>query len=458
MAAFFSKDDNRGSVLLYVMVFGTLAFSLVVVAVSGYSFGEYKAAVHRGNRETALQIAEAGINYYRWHLAHSPTDYKDGTNHDGPYVHDYIDGSGVSIGSYSLVITPPSPTSSIVTVESTGWLSVQTSSQRIVRVSLGRAALTDYSFISNTDVWIGNNTSVHGPMHSNSGIRFDGVADAPITSAVATYICKPLHGEGCNNEEKPGVWGQGGPESYWSFPVPSEDFTGGTPSLTQIKDNAINGGLYFSSSGEQGWLLKFNNTGTVTASKVTATKCYKGDDLNGANNSWFCVDIKTEGSGTTYPLPANGSLYVDDITWIDGVVRGQATVGVGTGKSAIINDNITYYNGASGTDKFGIIADQDILIPHDSPDDLEVNAALFATNGSAKRYYYTGDHKDSLSIFGSVVSAGTMTWSWVSNGGATVSGYDDITLTYDSRLLSNPPGGFPVESETRLVSWEEVKN
>lgn len=443
---------------MYVLVFGSLAFALVVTAVSSYSFGEYKAAVYRYNRESALQIAEAGINYYRWHLSHDPTDYMDGTGQAGPYVHTYSDASGVRIGSYSLHIIPPSSTSTVVTIESTGRLDSQSSSPRTIRVKLGVTAPTDYAFMSNTDVWISNEAEISGPMHSNSGIRFDGEASAPITSAVATYTCKPMHGNGCQNEDKPGIWGQGGPSTYWYFPVPSKDFTSGIGSLANIKSLANPGGLYFTSSGEQGWYLKFNVAGTVTAYKVTATDCYKGDELNGPQDSWFCVDIKTKGSGTTYSLPANGMVYVDDTTWINGVVKGQVTVGVGSGKSAIIDDDITYANGATGTDKLGIIAEQDVIIPHDAPDDLTINAAMFAVNGSAKRYYYSGDHKGELIIYGSVVSDEMWTWSWISNGGAVVSGYDEIQLTYDSRLLNNPPSGFPIGAEHVLVSWEEVKN
>ncbi len=49
-----------------------------VVGVGGYAISENSASNYKHNREMAFQIAEAGVNYYRWHLAHNKTDYKDG--------------------------------------------------------------------------------------------------------------------------------------------------------------------------------------------------------------------------------------------------------------------------------------------------------------------------------------------------------------------------------------------
>lgn len=449
----------RGSLLMYAVVFGALGFSLIVVGAATYSFGEFRAAVYRQNHETALHIAEAGINYYRWHLAHDPNDFQDGTGQPGPYEHAYANASGEVIGKFSLDITPPSATSSIIVIESTGWLDKQEGSQRTIRVTLGSNALTNFALISNTDVWISNEAEINGPLHSNSGIRFDGVAEAPITSAVETYVCKPLHGNGCENDVKPGIWGQGGPETYWDFPVPSQDFAGSLSSLAGLKTVAQAEGLYLSSSGEQGWRLQFNSDGTVTAYKVTATRCYKGDELDGPQNSWFCVDIRTQASGTTYAMPASGIVFVDDTTWVDGIVTGNVTVGVGSEKSAIINSDITYLDGENEacSYKFGLIAEEDVIIPHDSSEVLTINGAFLAVNGSANRYYYSGDHKDSLDVFGSVVSNGTVTWSWVSSGGAVVSGYEDVEYTYDTCLLNNPPIGFPSGTTFEFVSWEEIR-
>lgn len=439
--------------LLFVMVFGALAFSVIVVGVAGYAVVEHNAASYRVNSEEAFQIAEAGIAYYRWHLSHNQTDYQDGTGQPGPYVHPYTDKDGNTTGYFSLAITPPSVGSTVVTIQSTGWLTVQPNSKRTIKARVGFPALTDYAFLTNTDIWVGNTEIIHGKLHANGGVHFDGIGDAPITSAVATYTCQTVHG--CSgNQTKPGVWGQGGPQSFWNFPVPAQDFSAVTAKLADIKKNA---GVSLSSSGQQGWSLTFTSSSQVIAAKVLTTDCsYKAQDTD--SNKWIypCIDILTSGSGTTYPLPANGLIYVDDMVWVRGVVNGRVTVGTATGKSIIIDNNLTY-TAKDGTVVLGLVAEQNILIPHNSPDTMEIDAALLAQNGAAKRYYYPGNLKDTLNIYGSVISSGLWTWSWVTQGGAIVSGYKNTNTTYDANLTYGPPADFPVGSVYNLISWEEVR-
>lgn len=450
------QNQTKGNILLFVMIFGAISFSVIVVAVVGYGIGENRASTHKQNREEAFQIAEAGIAYYRWHLAHNPTDYKDGTNNAGPYVHDYKDKDGNVMGKFFLDITPPSVGSSVVTIKSTGWLDKQPDSQRSIKVRLGFPSLTQYAFLTNGAVWVGKNEVIHGNLHSNSGIKFDGITDGLVTSAVETYECQPLHGEGCNPSTKPGIWGKGGPQSYWKFPVPAQDFNAVTAKLAEIKTGAQAGGLYLSSSGQQGWRIRFNANGTLTVYKVNSTYCYRGQDVDGVKWEWFCIDIKTVGSGTTYPMPGNGYIYVADTVWADGVVNGRVTVGTSAGKSIIINGNITYL-AKDGNHTLGLIGEQNVLVPHNSPDNLEIDAVVLAQKGAAKRYYYTGDFKNSLTTYGSIISYGIWTWSWVSEGGSVVSGYRSTNATYDANLVYGPPAGFPVGSEYNLLSWEEVK-
>ena len=115
--------------LFFVLVFGSLAFTLIVLGVASFGIVENRAAYHKENREMAFQIAEAGANYYRWHLAHNNTDYQDGTGAAGPYVHAYTDKNGTVIGHYSLNVIAPALGSTVVTVQSTGWLDAQPGSR-----------------------------------------------------------------------------------------------------------------------------------------------------------------------------------------------------------------------------------------------------------------------------------------------------------------------------------------
>src|ERR1035437_6712259 len=112
---------NGGEVIVLLLTI-VCVFSLVMFPIIDLAVVESKAIRNSTYREQALQIAEAGINYYQWHLAHFSNDYKDGTQTNGPYVHNYLDyNTETVIGQYSLEITPPLIGSTIVKITSTGW-------------------------------------------------------------------------------------------------------------------------------------------------------------------------------------------------------------------------------------------------------------------------------------------------------------------------------------------------
>jgi hypothetical protein len=102
------------------------------------------------------------------------------------------------------------------------------------------------------------------------------------------------------------------------------------------------------------------------------------------------------------------------------------------------------------------MAEQNVLISHNSPENLEINAAMLAQHGAAKRYYYPSDKKTSLIVYGSVISSGVWTWSWANSGGQVISGYVNTYMVYDTNLTYGPPPSFPVGSEYNLITWEEV--
>jgi hypothetical protein len=447
--------NHRGNILLFAMVFGFISFSVIVVGVTGYAISENRASVYKHNREMAFQIAESGINYYRWHLAHNKTDYYDGqgASSTGPYVHEYDDKDGNLMGYFSLEISPSPVGSTIVIITSTGWVANQEASKRSIKVRIGFPSLTDYSFLTNTDVWIGDTETTHGKFHANGGIRYDGVGDAPITSAVATYTCKTYHA--CANVTKPGIWGTGGPTEYWAFPMPSEDFSAVTAKLAEIQEGAENGGLPLSSSGKYGYRLEFTSDGKINVYKVNSVNCYSGKSVGDNKFHTYCIDIKTLDTPVDYDVPTSGYIYVDDNVWVDGTVNGRATIGTSVGNSIIINGNILYL-AKDGNHVLGLIGEQNILVPYNSPNNLEIDAAVLAQNGAAQRYSYPGNKRNSITIYGSIITNGVWTWTWFS-GGSYQSGYKYTYSTYDANLTYGPPPGFPVGSEYNLISWEEVE-
>jgi len=78
---------------------------VILGALIGWATIDIRASRQTNNRELAIQIAEAGIDYYRWHLAHAPTDYQDGTGEIGPYIHDFLDNAR-NKGMSLIEITP----------------------------------------------------------------------------------------------------------------------------------------------------------------------------------------------------------------------------------------------------------------------------------------------------------------------------------------------------------------
>ena len=96
---------DKGSILLSVFIFSSLAVT-VSLGFIGWAASSLKVSKRLVYREQAFQIAEAGVDYYRWHLAHSSTDFTDGsTTSSGPFTHIFYDKDGERIGYFELEIT-----------------------------------------------------------------------------------------------------------------------------------------------------------------------------------------------------------------------------------------------------------------------------------------------------------------------------------------------------------------
>lgn len=471
--------NNRGNILLFSIVFGVISFSIIVTAISSYAIFENRASIFKHNTEQAFNVAEAGVAYYRWHLAHDNNDFQDGTTSTGPYIHEFKDANGEVVGHYSLNIIPPDSSSTAVVIESTGWLDNQPESRRTVRSRMTPVSLTDYAYVLGTGAWIKPGMEIHGKFHSNGGVRFDGTSDAQVTSAVQTYQCNCSNGC-CNSggQTKPGVWGSGGPEEFWSYPMPAKDIAAITPKITNIRDAALDNGLYLPSSGTYGWYLTFSTSSQIVVRKVNWVRCYIlfwNPSYHSAshhhNHHWWwwtsaCFDIGNDSYWGTYDMPANNFIYVNDNVWVDGTVNGRATLAVSDEKNIIINDNLKYL-AKDGNHVLALVAKSDILIPYNSPDDMEIDAVLASQEGSIMRHYYlwywhwwhsNSDKamRDHLTTYGSIISQDQWIWYYDAAWYFWDSGYLNTSSTYDTNLSTNPPPGFPFTAEYQVVDWEEV--
>ena len=153
---------QRGTILIQVFVFGMIAV-LVIGALISWAGTNIKSSRHTVYREQAIEIAEAGVEYYRWHLAHNQSDFQDGsTTPIGPYVHNYYDKDGNLIGSFTLTITPPLVGSTLVTILSQGSVSADPTASRKIQVKLGMPSIAKYAMVTNSAVYYGSGDEVFG--------------------------------------------------------------------------------------------------------------------------------------------------------------------------------------------------------------------------------------------------------------------------------------------------------
>ena len=464
-----NNSTERGSVIIFELLV-IFILTLVMGAVLGNAAIQYRLLRSSTSREEAFHIAEAGINYYQWHLAHFSTDFQDGTGaapttqsgFTNPcYLHDYVDkDTNLSIGKYCLEITAPLIGSTIVTIKSTAYANSNPKAKRVITTRYGVPSLAKYAFLTNGDVWVGDTEAVSGAMHANGGIRFDGTGNAPITSAKTTYVCQTYHG--CGPTTKAGIWGSA-PQStknFWQYPQPNVDFSSMTADLATLKTSAQSAGRYLAPSNAQGYSLVFNSNGTYSVYRVTSLRSHaSGTDVDGNTHSED-IDYNARTLLTTSALPTNGIIYIEDKTWVEGTVNGRVMVvaaklpyNASTAPSIIIPNNLTY-TAQDGTVSLGLLAQQDILISYYAPSTLNINAAMIAQNGSAERFNFSGSVKSSITIYGAIASYGTWTWSWVNGYGTVTSGYQNTTTTYDSNLLYAPPPSFPLTSSGyQQISW-----
>jgi hypothetical protein len=464
--------------LLFAGVTVTLIAGLAFLGGTGLQL-----SVRQLNRVQAFSIAEAGIEYYRWHLAHDMDDFTDGTGGPGPYVHPYYDKDGTMIGNFSLEITPPPAGSTLIRVRSTGRVVSDPSVVRVIEVRMAVPSFARFSLAINDDLRIGSNTDVYGEMFSNGGIHFDGIAHNIIRSARESYD-DPDHG----GQEEFGVHTHSGTEDPLppaavpyrpdifragrQFPVPALDFVGVTQDLSEIRGLAQSGGIYATSSGAFGYELEFSGT-NYSLYKVTALTAAPNGCTNTSNEpGWGTWSVQTKTLVSSGAIPANNTFFVEDHLWVKGTINGRRlTIGSGrfpdnaaTRTSIIVNEDLRYTN-TDGSDSIALVAQNHVLVGLFSNDVLRIDGILFAENGRVARYYYQSPSQSSgalrcgpyatrqkITIYGALISN-----AMYELGFEDSTGYLQREIIFDSNLLYNPPSSIQTGNEFLQVSWDEIQ-
>ena len=486
MRDIFRKNKNAGQLLIQVIVYSSIA-TILLGGLLNWAAGSLLASRYAVSREQALQIAEAGIDYYRWHLAHAPVDFQDGTGQPGPYVHTFYDINGNALGTYTLNITQPATGTTVVLIKSTGTVASSTIN-RSIAAKFAIPSFAKYAFVTNSVVYYGSGDKVYGPIHSNVGVGFLSGSPQPIaynvvTSAASTFNDGYSCGSGTTHfgvytcvptidpappapvPTRSDVF-QGGR----IFPVPAVDFTSITSDLSSIKTQAQTAsGFYAAASGALGYKVVLQTNGTFTLYKVNSLLAAPSGCSNSQSQTgWGTWSIAAGGGATTligtYPYPANGLMFFEDNVWVEGqintnrltIAAGAFPVNPATYKNIIVNNNLTYTH-FDGTDVLALIAQGNFLVGMASADNLTIDGAVIAQNGQTIRYYYSNKcspytYRTTLTTYGMFASNG-QGYFYYGN-----SGYQNQPASYDANLLYGPPPSFPLTgNQYQLISWQEVQ-
>jgi hypothetical protein len=476
-----TKRAIAGFALPGVIAF-MLAMSIVGTATVTIILTNFEVVGDNVRSQQAFNIAEAGINYYLWHLSHNATDYKDGLSTPampdaslgyGPYVHSYIDDNAATTGTYTLWIKPQGSGSTLVTVRSIGKVA-GTNAIRTIQAQVGAASFASYGLVADTEFWFGSNESANGPIFSNVGVHMDGANSDTVASANATYT--PQGQYGGDGSSHPGVWCSASVTSpncstrnktSWLYPKTSVDFNQVSTSLCTMKktafaDYAATASLATLSnacsqvpstrtnayvpqrassySATQGYLINLNTNGTYDLYKV-----------NGENDkaASYSAALTTQSVATGITVPPSGVIFVEDNVWVrtNPTFHGRVTIASGRLASTTQSTNITIadqmlYTLKNGSDAIGLVSENDVLLAPYGPSssagsfNYEVDAAALAQSGSVTwPRYYAGtstctkgwvNATQTLTFYGSVATRQDWTWNY-QTGGSCGSAVKDTT-------------------------------
>jgi len=477
-----AQKNKRGSALAYALVMMAVV-SIILVSLLQYISSQLRFSFSRGGKEQSFQVAEAGIYFYRWYLAHQvsgktaqqiKTFWESGNPYGvaSPYEAEFFDPEGGAIGRYKIEVQAPDPDSTIVMVKSTGWSYKYPDIKRVVQARFRRPSWSEFAVMANDNMRFGTGTHVYGKIHSNKGIRFDGVAYNIVSSSLDKYD-DPDHSGG--NEF--GVHTHISPtdplppssvpqradvfQAGRQFPLPAVDFNGILSDLNNMKTeaNTPGHGLYFNNlGGGRRIILKNNGTFDICTVDTYSTSSYAISRYKKVSNPNQTCTTCSGQCLSNYPIPNNGIIFVENDVWIEGTISNSKVTIVaadllgGTTANMYIGNNNLLYTNFDGKDIIGLVAQQNISVIRDSLSNLTIDAALLAQSGRVGRDYYSSAYnKSSITINGSIAT--NLRYGFAYTDGT---GYSDRILNFDNNLLYYPPPYFPTGTEYSIDLWDEL--
>lgn len=484
--------NERGVTVVLVLAFmGIFLFLLGTILSYVLTQGKYGRALYA--REQAVNVAEAGLEYYRWFLARNPNIMTTGAGLVTPVSYTVSDPEGSTMGSASITATLNTSCGRVQSADlvSQGTANINPLYKRTLQARYMRPSVAEYSNIINANVWAGEDRVITGAYHSNGGVRMDGDSNSIVSSALTSWSCTSSFG--CSpTQTQPGVFGSGSGSALWKYPSSSFSFAGIStdfPTLqtyatndgiklnpTNIRVNGVQQGGTFTSVGasdQRGFRIVLRADDTVDIYRVTGTigvDAQRIDNIGTWTTDYHIISSETYVGRYTIPSDCR-VIFAQAKVWLEGTVGTKVTVvAADTGSynpDIILSNNIVYASG-SGSSGLTAIAERSVLIPLNSPNAMTIRGIFVAQNGYVGRNYYTTSGSNdvpsqydsyviqaSLTTIGSVISNNRVGTQW-SSGGTMVSGYQTRTDTYDRLLAFDPPPFTPAASpDYKLVLWRE---
>lgn len=492
---YFLLSTKKGSALAYALIIMAVVM-IILTSMLGYITSQIKFSANRAQKEEAFQIAEAGIYFYRWYLAHQTAgktarevdDFWQNGNPLGvgsSYEKTFSDPEGGVIGSYLIETERPTSGSTIVIVKSTGWTNKEPNIKRTVQVRFRRPSWSEYAVLANDFMRFGEGTEVFGKIHSNKGIRFDGLVHNIVSSLMTTFDDPDHSGgnefgvhthknippsTGINNDYRP-LEAPTNPVMTRSdvfaigreFPVSEVSFTGVSSDLAFMKTEAQSGhGIYFDNTYGRRIILKSDGTMDVCKVRSYDSETYEISQYQRNTGTSWCSSC----SGNcliNYPIPNNGIIFVDNNVWVEGTINNKKITIVAANQDIYIGKNNLLYTNFDGRDIIGLIAQRNISVVRDSLNILTIDGALLAQSGRVGRNNYCSHYnwrgvcdgflynKDTITINGSLAT--NIRYGFAYTNGT---GYTNRILNFDNNLLYYPPPYFPTGSQYSIDLWEEL--
>src|SRR3989344_6625204 len=92
-----NTKNQQGGILIMTVIL-VMMLTVMFISLSGITNLQYRQGGLAAQDETALQIAEAGLNFARWRLAHDSTNFTSVTKEMNDPLHGLL-------GTYALTFT-----------------------------------------------------------------------------------------------------------------------------------------------------------------------------------------------------------------------------------------------------------------------------------------------------------------------------------------------------------------